>query len=650
MAESEDEHDMAPEAVRAAAAGQLPLLLPLLDDPDPAVRQAAAWTVSHTRATETALPLLLARWERECAAPVRAELLSGICRLDRQMAAALAATALGPAAPAELRLAAVFACLDAEVPWTEAHGKAMLSLLPADELMTGRLDLERNEPLTAVVEILLDRGTAADREAAFALVDAALVDARPEVRSEALWAADRACTLSRSAPQRLLPALLSTAVDEGSVVAVTSLLGRLGPAASGAASLLTPLAGRNPGERDDDSDRALAALVLVAPEQAAPLLARALAHRPRALDAAAGLRVPADAPFPYHEDLLDAVRHRLARPETLEGNEPGQLTRLSAGWGTKAAAALPDLYAALPHHPGHAASAIAAIAAIAADCTAAERARAAEALRATAENGSLGAAEALYDLTGEDAPLLHRLAQALTGSSPERAQAAATAGALGPRARSLAPALRAALTGPAGGTTTPALDNDTALAAALWRITQDTDTVLPALESVFARAERNPRSQWSAARAARATALLGPAGRPLTPRLQPLLDRPAAAPAAVTALAAVADPTSLDFAALAAAALTAAETDADPMGALEAIEALNPDTLPPAHTQRLVSLAESDARVVRSGLETRMIHQDDTFQSRARSLIQPGVQDVPCHGRRDPVRGSWVGGGGAGRI
>ncbi|MEU7600459.1 hypothetical protein [Streptomyces sp. NPDC041003] len=42
--------------------------------------------------------------------------------------------------------------------------------------------------------------------------------------------------------------------------------------------------------------------------------------------------------------------------------------------------------------------------------------------------------------------------------------------------------------------TTPALDTATALSEALRRVTGDTDGVVAVLDSVFARAERNP---WS---------------------------------------------------------------------------------------------------------------------------------------------------------
>jgi hypothetical protein len=619
MAESEDEHGVAPGAVRAAVAEQLPLLLTLLDAAAPKVRQAAAWAVSHTRATSAALPALRGRWDVEVDPLVRAEVLTGMSRLDPALGAVTAATVLGPSDPAELRMAAVFACLDAAMPWTGTHHAAMLSLLPADPLCAGRPDMERNEPLAAVVELLLRRDHDADREAAFDLIDTALRDDRAEVRAEALWAADRACMLSRSAPQRLVPALVAAAADDEAVVAVASLLGRLGTAAAQAAPTLTPVAGRDPGQDDDLADRALAALVRVAPEQGAPLLARGLGRRPRALGAAVGFPTPADSPFPYDDELLHAVRRRLSRPEALTSNEPWQLTSLLAGWGVRAAPSLPELCAALPRFPDQAARAIAAIAG--GGCAPDERARAATALRSAAEDGSLPVAKALYDLTGELGTLTACLERDLRRGSRELREAAGTAGALGPRASALVPLLRAALSSADGDATNPVLDADTALAEALWRITRDAATVVAALDSVFARAARSPWSQWSAVRAARVTALMGPAGGPLIPRLEALLDNPVQVPAAASALVAAAGPASLDRAGLAAAVLAAAEQAADPMGACEALETLGVSTLPADHVRRFASLAHGDARVVRSGVEDRIIRQDEAFRERIGALL-----------------------------
>ncbi|MFD7976143.1 HEAT repeat domain-containing protein [Streptomyces sp. NPDC059071] len=630
MAESEDEHGVAPGRVRAAVAGQLTVLLPLLSDDDPAVRRAAAWAVSHTRTPGTVLPALRARWAKETEPDVRAEVLAGISRLDPRRGAAEAASVLDPSQSAVVRLAAVFACLDAGAPWNESLQAAMLSLLPADCLRS-EFDFERGEPLAAVVEALLDRDDEPAREAAFALVRAALRDGRAEVRSEGLWAADRACMLSRSAARHLVESLRAAALDEAAVLRMASLLERLAGAAEPAADVLVPLAGRNPDQEDDHADRALAALVRVAPDRAAPLLAAGLGRRPRALDAATG-RWGAEsgrwgaasgpweavsAAFPYHVGLLDAVRRRLSRPATLGGNEPAQLCTLLAGWGAEAAAALPELSAAIPHLPGPACRALASVAA---DCAPSDRAVAVAALRAAARRGVLAAAKALDDLTDDPALLLGCLEQELGGGGWDVSDAAGIAAGLGSRAAVLAPLLRGALSDP-GTCTTRALDTDTALAEALWRVTGDPDPAVAVLASVFDRAAQSRWTRWSVARAARATALLGPAGRSLTARLEAALDDPAQAPAAVLALVAVSDPAALDHAALASAALASAEADADPTGACDALEALGGAALNADHLSRLAALADGDARVIRSGVEPHIIRQDEAFRARARTLL-----------------------------
>src|SRR5207244_3580521 len=101
--------------------------------------------------------------------------------------------------------------------------------------------------------------------------------------------------------------------------------------AAAAPALVEFAASGHDGDPDADlADRALAALALVAPTQAAPLLARDLGRRPRALDAAAGFRAPADSPFPFDAELLAAVRAPLAVARALyELN--GESTALLAG-------------------------------------------------------------------------------------------------------------------------------------------------------------------------------------------------------------------------------------------------------------------------------------------------------------------------------
>ncbi|WP_246212814.1 hypothetical protein [Streptomyces abyssomicinicus] len=631
MAESEDDHAVAPGAVREAVARQVPLLLPLLDADERDVRRWAAWAVAHSRASALVLPALRARWEREHDPAVRAEVLTAIARLDPALGAETAAGVLDVGRPAELRLAAVFAALDAGVPWSGAHHTVMLSVLPADPLMSAGTQPERGEPLCAVVEALLGRGGEAEREAAFALLDEALRDVREEVRSEARWAADRACMLSRSAPRRLLPGLLASVgagaggtPDERGLLGLASLFERLGPAAAQAAPALAPLAGRNPDRKDDHADRVLAALVLVAPADAVPLLARALGRRPRALNAAAGLHAPGDGVvLPYDDGLLDAVRRRLRCPDDLVGNEPWQLTRLLTAWGVRSAAALPELRAVLTRFPTQVAPAVAAIAAVRPP---GERAAAAEALRPVAEaepggDGALIAAKALHALTGDDGPLLRCLARRLSEGPREVAEAASAAAELGPRAVPLAPALRAALSGPDDPLIHPVLDADTAIAGALCAVEGDTATAVAVLDSVLARTADDPWACWTAGRAARAAARTGPAGRPLTARLEALLTDPGRTPAAVLALCAVADPATLDRPALASAVLEAAEQDADPTGALDVLEVMGIGALPADCLRRLERLAEGDARIVRSGLENRIIRQDEAFRLRARALL-----------------------------
>ncbi|MFF7987302.1 hypothetical protein ACFZDK_50930 [Streptomyces sp. NPDC007901] len=304
------------------------------------------------------------------------------------------------------------------------------------------------------------------------------------------------------------------------------------------------------------------------------------------------------------------------------------MTRLLAGWGAEAASALPELCAALPHFPGQAAQAIASVAGGLAPTDRA-RAVAVSLVRERAEQGVLPVAKALYDLTGESAPLLHCLERELRGGAGQLRDAARTAGALGLRGAALAPALREALSSPADDTT-PALDKDTEVAEALWRVSGTADEAVAVLASVFSRAGRNPWSRWSVARAARTTALLGSAGRPLAVHLEAALDDPAQAPAAVVALIAVTEPGSLDHAALATAALWSAEVDADPAGACDALEALGPGALTGEHLHRLAVLADGDARIVRSGLEDRIIDQDDAFRRRARALLT-AFTDTAAH-------------------
>ncbi|MFE1557443.1 hypothetical protein ACFW6V_21005 [Streptomyces sp. NPDC058734] len=240
-------------------------------------------------------------------------------------------------------------------------------------------------------------------------------DERPDVRAEALWAVDRAFLLS---PQRLIPAIAPLAADW----TAARLRGKIGPAAAEAGPLLAELAVQ---PDDEAADQALAALVLVAPQAAAPLLARALGRRPRAMQCATGSHAPADSPFLFDAELFAAVRARLAAkalegpegrkgcgcPTTADHNDTAALVYLLRLWGPRAARALPELCAVLPRFD----YAATAITSVAAGLGPERREEAAAALRAGA--GKLFVAQALHELTGESGPLFAAAEAALTAGS-----------------------------------------------------------------------------------------------------------------------------------------------------------------------------------------------------------------------------------------
>ncbi|WP_454315540.1 hypothetical protein [Streptomyces phaeoluteigriseus] len=616
IAESTDEHGVAPGACRAAVAGQLPLVLGLTDAGEAEVRQAAVWAAGHTAAPAEAWPVLLGRWEEESDDAVRAELVTALVRLDPARGAPTALSALAPDGSARLRVTAVLACLAAGLPWDARQHDAVLAALPAEGLVSA---FEECEPLQTLVGGLLRRDTAEDREAAFVLLEAALRIPEPDVRAEAVWAADHACMVSRSAPARLLPALLPLLDAPEPPHGVVSLLGKVAEQAGAGATALARLAAGN----GDLADRALAALVTAAPALAAPLLAERLPERPRALAAASGARAPgtaAGAPFPYDAALLDAVRRRLADPES-QGNEPIHLALLLASWGQRAAPAVPELLDALPRIP------LAGPTALAAVCPddGEPRTRTTERLRAAAlhgpDEGRLSAARALHELTGDTVPLVTAIRAELTSPGPRLREAAQLVTPLGEAAGELVPAIRAALANrPAG----PWLDAEAQLAAALWDITGDADTVVPVLDAVIT-ADGGPWTRWTALRTARLAARLGSAARPLRPRLEELLATPLHAPAAVLALLAALPEEELrgplERTVLAGQVLDAAESGVDADSAFEALSALGRTALTDEHLHRVERLARGDRRVVTGGIEDRIIRADEQLATRARETL-----------------------------
>ncbi|MFF9567292.1 hypothetical protein [Streptomyces sp. NPDC014685] len=610
-----DDGDTDEAACRAAVVDQLPLILSSADAEEPGLRCAAVWAAATTGAADRVLPVLRRLRETEEHPRVRAELIGAVARLDPAGTAAVAGAAIGGPEPDEVRVVALLACVDGGLPWGPEHHGAMLSLLPADGLVVDHLDQERNEPLQYVVEALLRRDTDADRDAAHALLDAALRSTDPEARTEALWAAEQACLLSRSAPERLAGVVPALAADPDALPAAYSLLQKLGPHAAAAGPELARIAG---GE-GDPADRALETLVLVAPDLAAPLLARDLGRRPRALRAVGGPLfgvVVGIRSLPCDEALLAAIRARLVA-EDIEDHEPIPLLYLLASWGTGAAAALPELRSALPRFPAAVSRALVAV------CPPEHRAETARLLTAAAvsgpENGRLAAARAVRELTGETGPLTEVVAARLLDGDDVQ-EAAELAAGLGTEAPELVPALRAALSDPGSDRVTPRMDCDIAVASALWRITGDAAQAVPVLAGVLAETGRM-WMRWTLRRAARAAAAMGGAARPLVPPLEELLTDRLHAPAAVLALHAIA-PETLDGPRTAGLLLDSAEADADAELALEALVLLGPAALTEDHRRRLTALAEQDLRVRSSGVEPTICPADEQLREQAREAAR----------------------------
>ncbi|QRV53695.1 HEAT repeat domain-containing protein [Streptomyces californicus] len=608
-------------ACRRAVVAELPLLIASLTDESPSVRQAAAWAAGWTGAAGAALavPALRDRLEAEPEPGVRAELLTALVELDPEGSGPLAAGVIGPDHPPQLRTAALLACADAGLPWTRDHHAAAVDLLPLEPHVSGRYDETRNEPVHHLTLTLLERDTEADRDAVGALLDAALRHDDPDARAEAAWAATTACELSRGMPARLAPALIAAAEQDGDDTGALAVLGRLGPAGAPAADLL---ATRADGD-GDPADRALEALIAVAPERAAPLLARDLPRRPRAFQAACGGPVGTLPVLPYDPELLEAVRHRLTEGEP-GGGAPYRPVALLTAWGPDASAAVPELLAALEAHPLAVPKALAAVHAPE------HRTEVAQALARKAEAGPLEdrfeAARALRELTGEHGPLLHALAEVLAadgGGVRDGVRAAAAAAAdLGPAAVPLVPALRAALSAPGTERTNPRMDADIALAAALHRLTGDAAEAVAVLAGVLGTAEPRWR-RWTLVRAAEAAARIGPDARDLVPVLEPLLADVELRAAAAVALHAVA-PDVLGAGRAADLLLDAAEAGAAPAEAVEALVALGVAGLTVEQRARFAELAERDRRVIHSGLDGTVESADERLRARVRAAVRGG--------------------------
>ncbi|SNT47801.1 HEAT repeat domain-containing protein [Actinacidiphila glaucinigra] len=650
IAESTDEHDPErPGAARAAVVAQLPVILAMLSDAEPEVRQCAAWAVAQCGpgAGADARAALRSRWTTETDPTVRADLLTAYAVVDPGAAQELCATAKGTTEPPQVRVAALLAIVDTGQPWGDDSAAVVAALSPLEPHTAGG-QWER-EALESLVTGLHERGDvdaaidAAIDVAVSALdraVEAVGAGADPkESAQEATWAAGCLALRSKTAPARLLPAMLPLLDHPDTAGDVIDAIRDWAVPAPQAVPPLVRLA-EGAGEH---ADRALAALVRVGAPEAAGLLARHFEDRPRALAAAFDRTMQRPpVPLPCAPELLDAVRARLAaltagattagpRQSLVAGglaaaNEPVHLSGVLAGWGPRARAALPELVDALPHHPFAVSRALAAIADAGRDPDVVA------ALRARAGTGSVpdrqAAAAALHALTGDATVVLSVLGPALDEPNGPRDNCLRAVAPLGEQARPLLPRLRALLAEPVENrSTVPAVEAALTAATATWELTGDQETVLPVVLEGLGWAER-PWGDRVAERAAEVAALVGPAARPAEPRLLAMLDRPDTAAAAARALAALHPgsdrPAGVPLTELVDRVLPSLEPGAylnSALAALKTLAALGPTAFTPAQLDRIRGLAEGERRIVGSGIQIDIIRNDEEFRAAARTVL-----------------------------
>ncbi len=611
IAASYDDADQDPGVrgkTRAALAGELTALIPLLAHPSDEVRASAAWALPQSLAADRLVPPLLVRWDQETDPQITASVLRGLSFLDPAGAVAPATGALAGRDNA-IRLIAAWACAAGGMPWSAELREAALAWTAGGTPMEHFPWSSRSgHPFSDLAEALAARG---DPAAAADLVAAALTGpVAPGTRKQAVLAAAHLATISRQATPELIGPLTSVVAGddpEASKYAILQLE-ELDALAQAADELALVADAEGPSRH---ADRALACLVQLGDPRSLPLLTRDLRHRPYALDA---LRDAAQkAVLPFSEALLDEIRACL-REQFFGPRSTPFLIGLIGSWGPAAAAAIPDLLQILPRHGYSVGCALADIAGATPEAISLLR-------QAAACPASLNAATRLRTLTDDEEPLLAAVESSLTEASHDMWFAAQAARTLTP-ARRLIPALTAALDATARADR-PDGATRLELALARWHHSGDPATVVEVIAGEL-RADATDPGPRSAG-AAEAAADIGPAARPLIPAILPLLDSPEACPAAVRALLRI-DPRNHGGVSLGALA----ERLLLPLGQvwsgvqLSAVEMLGEIGLPQLPTpvvDRLRELVTQDGRIVNGGHVQAFIRDDDQLRAAILGLV-----------------------------
>ncbi|WP_432827960.1 hypothetical protein [Dactylosporangium sp. CA-092794] len=413
--------------VRAAVAAQLPALLALLPDDDPAVREAAAYAAAWAG---TPAEPLWQRWRAETGEAVRASLALALGAVDPVAAEPELAGSVLHAAP-EVRVAAAIALLRVAKPWPDGATAAIAAAI--DDGAAVSYHWAGNGG--AWSEELL---VAPPAPVAAELLGRLLHGREPGTRTHGLWAAAARCDARRSAPAQLVEPVAACWHDPDPEVRrqAVDTLRRAGRAAGRFADLLAGVAAGFPeaaaGRAITPAHAAIGALARLGdPRWIDPVCAAAAAgHPPAPRMLAAARREPA---------LLEAIRRRLAA-------EPARADVLAEPLGAwRAAEAVPELLAALPHAGP---PVVRALLRIGHDDVAAvpylrEQAAAA---------GDLAAALAVHRMTGDPRPLRDLLHTTLSGTRwPPRGEWTALS-ELGDALLPLLPTARERITGAAART------------------------------------------------------------------------------------------------------------------------------------------------------------------------------------------------------
>ncbi|MEH0980795.1 HEAT repeat domain-containing protein [Micromonospora sp. CPCC 205556] len=561
--------------VREAVRAQAERFPPLLADPDPEVRMCAAYTVAQC-GDRLPVALLRDRWATEEDPGVRACLALALGLRDAAGHAGLLAGALRGEEPV-VRVAAAVALLRAGLPWPAGAVEALAEALGRD----AELDYVWQHHNEAVAELALDT----DDEVVADLFRR-MLDAGPDARRAACYGIGVRCRARRSAPALLLPLVgrLLDDPDEDVRGDATGVLRLAGTGAGAYADGLARIAAGYPEVADSvgftPPQRATETLAMLADPRWIEVICAAWT-------AGHDVRIPYGE-LPFGTAVLAAARERLA-----DGGPPplvAGLATLIGGWGSAAAAAAPELTAALPAAPAQVSAALAAIGVL--------PPAALPELRAAASAGDLTAGVALWRLAGAADPLVAAvealLGKGRVGNDRQLVRVAETAAeALAP----LAPTLRPYLTGVALPTY-PERHVQVVAARIVHAATGETAAVLPTLRAVLAGG-----ALPASAAAELAARLAEPS---LEPVLRELLADQWARVAAVRALWRLGVPPDE----LAPVLIRALDDEYGARGALPLLVEMDARSAVPA----LRDLAERDRRLVTSGIEHNTAWQDDQLR------------------------------------